>query len=196
MPTTIRFCDWKSRVLANSRAMATRMPNWVCFHLLWRHCCHSEGKIRKKPQTIGCQVNSYPTSATYMLQCIESALVEIMACRLFVVVKPSSKLLLSYCQLTLRNKLQWKFSQITNLCIRGNATVVCEMAAILSRGSWVDISMIFCQKGPTRHAHAWQIGPFWQDTLDILHRAMAADTNVCIMAPSHHLHLCRPIIRG
>ena len=30
-----------------------------------------------------------------------------------------------------------------------------------------DISMVSCQKGPTRHAYAWQIGPFWQDTLDI-----------------------------
>ena len=28
------------------------------------------------------------------------------------------------------------------------------------------ISMVSCQKGPTRHAHAWQIRPFWQDTLD------------------------------
>ena len=28
-----------------------------------------------------------------------------------------------------------------------------------SRVSW--------QKGPTRHAYAWQIGHFWQDTLDI-----------------------------
>ena len=28
------------------------------------------------------------------------------------------------------------------------------------------ISMVSCQKGPTRHAYAWQIGPFWQDTLD------------------------------
>ena len=27
--------------------------------------------------------------------------------------------------------------------------------------------MVSYQKGPTRHAHAWQIGPFWQDTLDI-----------------------------
>ena len=26
-------------------------------------------------------------------------------------------------------------------------------------------SMVFCQKSPTRHAYAWQIGPFWQDTL-------------------------------
>ena len=25
-----------------------------------------------------------------------------------------------------------------------------------------------CQKSPTRHAYAWQIGPFLQDTLDIL----------------------------
>ena len=30
------------------------------------------------------------------------------------------------------------------------------------------ISMVSCQKGPIRHAYAWQIGPFWQDTLDIL----------------------------
>ena len=31
----------------------------------------------------------------------------------------------------------------------------------------VNISMASCQKGPTRHAYAWQIGPFWQDTIDI-----------------------------
>ena len=28
-------------------------------------------------------------------------------------------------------------------------------------------SMVSCQKGPTRHAYAWQIGPFWQETLEI-----------------------------
>ena len=26
--------------------------------------------------------------------------------------------------------------------------------------------MVSCQKVPTRHAYAWQIGPFWQDTLE------------------------------
>ena len=31
----------------------------------------------------------------------------------------------------------------------------------------VTTSMVSGQKGPTRHAYAWQIGPFWQDTLDI-----------------------------
>ena len=29
------------------------------------------------------------------------------------------------------------------------------------------ISRVSCQIGPIRHAYAWQIGPFWQDTLDI-----------------------------
>ena len=24
-----------------------------------------------------------------------------------------------------------------------------------------------CKKGPTRHAYAWQIGPFWQDTFEM-----------------------------
>ena len=27
--------------------------------------------------------------------------------------------------------------------------------------------MVSCQKGPTRHAYAWQIGPYWQDTLEL-----------------------------
>ena len=30
-----------------------------------------------------------------------------------------------------------------------------------------DTLRVSCQKGPTRHAYAWQIGPFWQDALDI-----------------------------
>ena len=33
----------------------------------------------------------------------------------------------------------------------------------------IHISMVSCQKGPTYHAYASQIGPFWQDTLDIEH---------------------------
>ena len=28
-----------------------------------------------------------------------------------------------------------------------------------------DKTRVSYQKGPTRHAYAWQIGPFWQDTL-------------------------------
>ena len=29
------------------------------------------------------------------------------------------------------------------------------------------ISRVSCQKRPTRHAYAWQIGPFWQEILDL-----------------------------
>ena len=29
------------------------------------------------------------------------------------------------------------------------------------------MSRVSCQKGPTRHAYPWQIGPFWWDTLDV-----------------------------
>ena len=29
------------------------------------------------------------------------------------------------------------------------------------------MSRVSCQKGSTRHAYAWQIGPFWQETLDV-----------------------------
>ena len=31
----------------------------------------------------------------------------------------------------------------------------------------IHISMVSCQKGPIRHAYAWQIEPFWQDILDM-----------------------------
>ena len=39
------------------------------------------------------------------------------------------------------------------------------------------ISIVSCQKGPTSHVYAWQIGPFWQDTLDIccLHQSLSSD---------------------
>ena len=29
--------------------------------------------------------------------------------------------------------------------------------------------MASCQKGPSRHAYEWQVGPFWQDTLEMSH---------------------------
>ena len=49
--------------------------------------------------------------------------------------KPLSKAMLGYCQLDLI-KLQWNFKQNTKLLIHENASqnIVCEIAAILSRG--------------------------------------------------------------
>ena len=45
-------------------------------------------------------------------------------------------------------------------------------------GRVTHISRVSCQKGPTRHAHAWQIGPFWQDTLDICQTVVGSDTGL------------------
>ena len=45
------------------------------------------------------------------------------------------------------------------------------------RASYYPILMVSCQKGPTRHAYAWQIGPFWQDTLDMSELLHVPDEN-------------------
>ena len=46
--------------------------------------------------------------------------------------------------------------------------VLVQVTKIPSYGTTVNVmSMVSCQKGPTHHAHAWQIGPFWQDTLNV-----------------------------
>ena len=71
-------------------------------------------------------INSSPTSAAYMRQWIGSALVQIMACRLFG-AKPLSKPMLGYCQLDSQEQTSWK-------CIWN---IVCEMTVILSRERWV-----------------------------------------------------------
>ena len=84
-------------------------------------------------------VNSSPPSAAYMRQWIESALVQIIACRLFG-AKPLSKPMLGYCQFTpLGTNFSENFNQNTKLFIHENASenVVCEMSAILFRGRWV-----------------------------------------------------------
>ena len=74
-----------------------------------------------------------------------------MACHLF-----GAKPFLNQCWLiviwTLRNKLQWNLNQNTKLFIHENAfeNVVCELAAILSRGRWVNIGLanVFYRKRP------------------------------------------------
>ena len=46
-----------------------------------------------------------------------------------------------------------------------------------------DNSMVSCQKGPTRHACAWQIGPFWQDTLVVTYIRLLLDNSEEIPIP-------------
>ena len=44
-------------------------------------------------------------------------------------------------------------------------------------------SMVSCQKGPTHHAYAWQIGPFWQDTLEMKVTVLYQEMSYNIMPP-------------
>ena len=90
--------------------------------------------------------NSSPPSAAYMRQWIGSALVETMAWRLFG-AKPLSKPMLVYYQLDHKElTLVNFFSQISNFFIQENSfkNVVCEMAAFLSRGRWVNLYGSLC----------------------------------------------------
>ena len=56
----------------------------------------------------------------------------------------------------------WQQSNISIPGISKHAIVPSERGNL---SLTITISMVSCQKGPTRHAYAWQIGPFWQDTL-------------------------------
>ena len=81
--------------------------------------------------------NSSTPSDAYMRQWIGSALVAYSA--------PSHYL--NQCSIIvnwiLKNKLKWNFSQITELFFHENASdnIACEMAAILSRGRWVNCDL-------------------------------------------------------
>ena len=57
-------------------------------------------------------------------------------------------------------------SMLLAICV-GKPLITCRFP--LQRASNAKLlSMVSRQKDPTRHAYAWQIGPFWQDTLVII----------------------------
>ena len=89
--------------------------------------------------------NSSPPSGAYMRQWIGSALDQIMTCRLFG-AKPWSKPMLDCCQLNPYGQTSVKFNQTAKLFIHLNSSenIVCEMAASLSRGTWVILPTIDC----------------------------------------------------
>ena len=76
-----------------------------------------------------------PLSAAYMRQWIRSALVQVMAYRLFAAPIHYRNQCWVIVNWTLRSKLQWSFNQNTKLFIHENTS---EMAAILSRGRWMN----------------------------------------------------------
>ena len=84
-------------------------------------------------------INLSPSSPAYMRQWIGSALLQIMACRLFG-VKPLSKPMLGYCQLDSWEQVSIKFwagillFSFTKMHLKMSSA---KMATILSWGRWV-----------------------------------------------------------
>ena len=80
-------------------------------------------------------INSSAPSTTYMRQWTKSALVQVMACHRFG-ANPSPEQCWLVANWILRNEFQWNMNPHAKLFIHENAfqNVVCEMAAILSRG--------------------------------------------------------------
>ena len=85
-------------------------------------------------------VNSSPPSAAYMRQWTGPSLVQVMACRLFD-AEPLPEQMLIYCQLDPWEQVSVKFNQ--NFCLSYKKMHFkmpsAKMAAILSRGRWVNI---------------------------------------------------------
>ena len=98
-----------SIVLMNYGVYWTSSMTWydITFSFCFLILSTKEDNIRKCNyilEIMNQSFNSSPPSATYMCQWIGSALVQMMACRLFG-AKPLSKPMLGYCQLPHRNKV-------------------------------------------------------------------------------------------
>ena len=48
--------------------------------------------------------------------------------------------------------------------------------------------MVSCQKGPTRHAYVWQIGSFWQDTLEMANSNALQSTAMTALLLCYSMH--------
>ena len=110
-----------------------------------------------------------PPSAVYMRQWIGSALVQIMACRLFG-TKPLSKQCWVIVNWTLRNKLQWSFNPNIKLLIQENVpeNIVCEMAAILSRFQCVKECALYITVCNVASILVWTRAHFVNDVLLVI----------------------------
>ena len=116
MIVTSSLHGWSARYSLKSMATQKKTQPYVIKHYI--HC-----------------INSSPPSAAYMHHLIGSALVQIMACRLFRAIHLNQVTV----NWTLKNKHQWNLNQNTKLVIEEKASknIVCEIVAILSRGKWV-----------------------------------------------------------
>ena len=133
--TRCRFKTAHGNTLHNHNVTTTWLRRNAIFTQWWRHQSIHWRYVSPVEDTN--LVTSSPPGAVYiyMRQWIGSALLQIMVCRLFG-AKPLSEPMLEYCQFDPWQQASMKFQQKFNTFIHVNAyeNIVCEMAAILSRG--------------------------------------------------------------
>ena len=144
-----------------------------------------------------------PPSSVYMHQWIGSALVQIVACRLYG-ANPISRPMLDYCQLDWEQvsvKFESEFynfhSQKMHLKLSS-----AKMAAILSRGRWVNL-MQFHSGLPCRHLSQWIVtqvsgasrGDRWRKFISQTRSSVTTSTPYfaiprLLIVLGHFLHTC------
>ena len=104
---------------------------------LWAFCCGHLGENWPHFNSTKCMLmNSSPPSAAYMRQWTGSSLVQVVACRLFG-AKPLPEPMLVYYQLDSWKHITVKFGILSLKKMQLKMPSV-KMAAILSRGRWVN----------------------------------------------------------
>ena len=125
------------------------------------------------------------------------SMIQIMARRLFG-AKPLSELMRNIVYLTLRNKQQWNSNRNSNIFIQENAfeSVVCEMAAILSRPQCVNhITATFFMSHWIRSSPLLQLPPSYDEVTSPLTSTVPGTTdysnvqtvNVSVIWPDLHI---------
>ena len=82
-----------------------------------------------------------------------------------VIQEPISAWISNYIHHKVWNEITYPFTNLLPLKFENG--LVISSHTLLGMLLLIHTSMVSCQKGPTRHAYTWQIGPFWQDTLDL-----------------------------
>ena len=96
-------------------------------------------------------INTSSPSAAYMRQWTGSALVQVMACRLFG-VKPLPEPMLPYCQLGPLEQTSVKFESKDRSFYSINCTWICPLRVTLSRGDELSIVLHYLPERPVSRA--------------------------------------------
>ena len=102
-------------------------------------------------------------------------------CTRYCLTQWISKLLESF-------EIHWGIHYIVNVVLFGIEDLEIYARPVnIFPNFWHCNSMVSCQKGPTRHAYAWQIGPFWQDTMELWYMYLVISNLKCVLRSGWYL---------